>query len=58
MVAEVSPGPDTDVSVGPAATLLLTKIKTGQKDLLLSLSVECGLFTSTLSKSKGGTKDT
>ena len=58
VVDEVSPGPDTDVSVGPAATLLLTKIKTGQKDLLLSLSVECGLFTSTLSKSKGGTKDT
>ncbi len=58
VVDEVSPGPDTDISVGPAATLLLTKIKTGQKDLLLSLSVECGLFTSTLSKSKGGTKDT
>ncbi len=58
VVDEVSPGPDNDTSVGPAATLLLTKIKTGQKDLLLSLSVECGLFTSTLSKSKGGTKDT
>ncbi len=40
-------------------TPLTTQIKVPQgKELILDLSLECGLFTRTLAKSKGGNKDT
>jgi hypothetical protein len=40
-------------------TILWTGLKTGnQKDLLIGLSTECGLYTFTNVKSKGGTWDT
>ncbi len=44
---------------GAWATVLSNTIKTSsQKDLLIGVSLECGLFTDTTVKSKGGTKDT
>ena len=48
----------TDVT-GSWHTILGTAIKVPeQKDLVFHVSLECGLFTDTLVKSKGGTKDT
>jgi hypothetical protein len=50
-----------DATAGPTGwvNLLNTSIKTSeQKDLVLGVSLETGLFTRTLVKSKGGTTDT
>jgi hypothetical protein len=53
-------GPITaGTSESPWVTLLANSIKTSsQKDLIVDVSLECGLFTKTVAKSKGGTSDT
>lgn len=46
-------------SEGAWTTILSNSIKTSsQKDLIATVSLECGLFTKTVVKSKGGTRDT
>jgi len=43
----------------PYTTILTAALKTSQqKDLFIDVSLECGLYTRTLVKSKGGTQDT
>lgn len=39
-------------------TILSQSIKTSNRSLFIDMSLECGLLTKTLVKSKGGTKDT
>ena len=45
---------DENPSSGTAVTIRTSQ----QKDLLFSVALECGLFTRTLARSKGGAKDT
>jgi hypothetical protein len=46
-------------SESPWVTILANNIKTSsQKDLIATVALECGLYTSTVVKSKGGTRDT
>jgi hypothetical protein len=52
-------GSDGAESVGEWQTILSNTVHTSQqKDLFIGVSLECGLTTRTLSKSKGGNKDT
>jgi hypothetical protein len=53
-------GPATDGEVeGPWTTVMSNTLKTANmKDLFVDVSLECGLFTSTKTASKGGNKDT
>jgi hypothetical protein len=51
--------PDESSGVDSFVTIMSGSVKTSQqKDLFLGVSLECGLYTRTLSKSKGGNKDT
>jgi hypothetical protein len=48
-----------NAAAGPSDALLTSYIKVPQdKDLVFDLSAECGLYTRTLARSKGGNKDT